>query len=158
MTRKNLIAAALLVFGAAGFFFYGRGAVSSAEAQYVYEGEPEILAATFASAWCSACKILEPRLARVVPAFADRPVRFIEFDFTFGEKPAHAALASEHGFSSVYERFRSGTGFTLLIDAETGDVVDTLTINHSEGAMRAAIAAAIAFASKPGGGAEDEAI
>ncbi len=148
MTRKNLIAAALFVFGAAGFFFYGRGAVSSAEAQYAYEGEPEIIAATFASAWCSACKILEPRLARVAPAFADKPVRFVEFDFTFGKKGAHADLATENGFADVYERFQGATGFTLLIDADTGDVVDTLTINHSEDAMRAAIAAAVAVASK----------
>jgi len=149
MKSKNILFIATLLLGGAAFFFYGRGTASSAYAESVYEGEPEIIAATFASAWCSACKILEPRLAKVIPGFSNKPVKFVELDFTFGKNDDHKALAEENNFSEVYERFKSGTGFTLLIDSETGKVVDTLTINHSKEAMRAAIAQAVAFASQP---------
>ena len=149
MKSKNILFVAILLLGGLAFFFYGRGTASDAYAENTYEGEPEIIAATFASAWCSACKILEPRLAKVIPDFSDKPVKFVELDFTFGKNDGHKTLAEENNFPEVYERFKSGTGFTLLIDSETGKVVDTLTMNHSKDAMRAAIAQAIAFASQP---------
>ncbi|MEL7491617.1 MAG: thioredoxin domain-containing protein [Pseudomonadota bacterium] len=146
MNRKILFAAGLLLVGGGLFLAIGRGAFNSASAQEAYAGEPEILAATFASAWCSSCKILEPRLAKVMPAFRDQPVKFIDLDFTFGKTKAHQELAAENGFEDAYERFKSGTGYTLLIDAQTGDVIDVITMNHSAQAMRAAIAQAIAVA------------
>jgi hypothetical protein len=46
----------------------------------------------------------------------------------------------------VYERFSKATGYTLLIDAESGDIVDMLTISHSVGAMREAIETALSDA------------
>ncbi len=112
-----------------------------------YHGEPEIVAATFASEWCPACKVLEPKLAEVIPEFAGEPVTFIEFDFTFGERKDLAELADAHGVGEIYARNKGATGFTLLIDADTGEIIDTLTMNFSEKAMRAAIARAISIAS-----------
>ena len=149
MKSKDILFAAILLLGVVAFFSYGRGTASNAYAESAYEGEPEIIAATFASAWCTACKVLEPRLAKVIPDFLDKPVKFIELDFTFGKNDGHRTLAEENNFPEVYERFKSGTGFTLLIDSETGKVIDTLTMNHSKDAMRAAIAQAIAVASLP---------
>ena len=111
-----------------------------------FEGRPELVAATFASAWCSACRILEPKLARVIPDFADAPVAFIEFDFTFGDRPELAALAERYDLVEAYERNRGATGFTLLVDRDTGEIVDILTMNFSEAGIREAISAALARA------------
>lgn len=116
------------------------------EAHYAYDGPPEIVAATFSSAWCSACKVLEPRLAKVAPDFADRPVKFVNLDFTFGQKEDIAEKAASEGLGDIYPSYKGATGFTVLVDRETGDVIDTLTINHSADAMRAAIAQALARA------------
>ena len=149
MKSKNLVSYAIMLIAVTAFFFYGRGTASDEHVESTYAGPPEIVAATFTSAWCSACKILEPRLSKVRPNFTDKPVKFVDLDFTFGKNEEHQSLADVNNFSEAYDRFKTGTGFTLLIDAETGKVIDTLTMNHSKEAMRAAIAQAIAFASRP---------
>lgn len=137
-----IFAAAALV---AGLAFVNRSKAGSVEAAYA--GKPEIIAATFASAWCPACKVLEPKLARVVPGFAGEPVAFVRFDFTFGPRDELKAEAGRYGLGDLYERNKGATGFTVLVDSDTGEIVDTLTMNFSEGAMRSAIARAIAVAS-----------
>ena len=147
MFRKNAVFLTILAVGMAGVAIVSRGDASSVE--QAYDGKPDIVAASFTSAWCSACKVLEPRLAKVIPDFSGKPVQFIELDFTYGKNKAHERLAADYGFSDVYERFKSGTGFTLLIDAQTGAVIDTLTMNHSADAMRSAIAQSIAIATRP---------
>ncbi|MEL7487552.1 MAG: thioredoxin [Pseudomonadota bacterium] len=149
MALKNILAVAAFALGAVAVIYIGRAPATGATAQSAYDGEPEIIAATFASAWCSSCKVLEPRLKKIIPDFRERPVRFIEFDFTFGKNDGHADLAAETGLAEVFDRFQDATGFTLLVDAESGEVIDMLTINHSQDAMRMAIAQAIAVAARP---------
>lgn len=146
MTSRRVVYAlfAVLAVAAASASMAGRGSFSSA-AQF--DGEPALVAATFSSAWCAACKILEPRLARVIPQFADEPVKFVEYDFTFGGEERNRVAALADGLSpEVYDRFAGATGFTLLIDARSGEIIDMLTASHSPKAMRAAIAQALARA------------
>lgn len=143
---KNILFIAVLTLGVALFAAFGR--TSATDAAYSYDAEPEIIAATFSSAWCSSCKILEPRLEALVPDFADKPVKFVKLDFTLGQRGAVADKAAREGLAHIYPQYKGATGFTLLVDAETGDIVDSLTIRHSEQAMRAAIAQAIATASR----------
>lgn len=144
---KNPIFFVIIAAGLLAFYYTARTPAESADA--LYDGEPEIVAATFASAWCSSCKILKPRLAAVIPEFSDIPVSFVELDFTFGEQDYIREIAEREGFEEIYDRFKGATGFTLLIDPETGEIVDTLTMNHSRKALRAAIAQAIAVATQP---------
>jgi len=148
---KNFIFPAIVVVGVAIFSFAGRAPATGAD--YVYEGEPQVVAVTFSSAWCSACKILEPRLADVIPEFADAPVKFVKLDFTFGQRPELQELAEREGLGEIYPRFKGATGFTLLIDKDTGEILDNLTMNYSKSAMRAAIAQAVAIATADDGAA-----
>lgn len=143
---KDFLLPAILVIGVAAFAIAGR--TSATDAEYTYEGEPEVVAATFSSAWCSACKVLEPRLAKVIPDFAGKPVKFVELDFTFGQRAEIKELAEREGLGDVYPRFEGATGFTLLVDAETGEIIDMLTVEHSKEAMRTVIAQTIALASR----------
>ncbi len=145
MTAGRLVTYALAVAFAGAFFMFARTPATSAEA--AYEGEPEVVAATFASSWCSACKVLKPKLAKVIPGFKNDPVAFIEFDFTFGPRDALKAEAEKYAIGGLYDRNKGATGFTVLVDADTGEVLDTLTMNFSEDAMRSAISRAIAIAS-----------
>ena len=143
---KNILFFAVLAIGVGLFAAFGR--TSATDATYTYDAEPEIIAATFSSAWCSSCKILEPRLEALVPDFADKPIKFVKLDFTLGQRGAVADKAEREGLGNIYPQFKGATGFTLLVDADTGEIVDSLTIRHSEKAMRAAIAQAIATASR----------
>ncbi len=144
---KDFLLPAIVIGGVGLFAFSGRS--SATDAEYVYDGEPEVIAATFSSAWCSSCKILAPRLAKVIPDFADRPIKFVELDFTFGQRTDVEEQAAKEGLSDIYPRFKGATGFTLLVDADTGEIIDMLTMNHSKQAMRAVIAQAIAVAVAP---------
>lgn len=137
-----------IVAAAGVVIFAALGRTSATDAEYVFSGEPEVIAATFSSAWCSTCKILEPRLKDVVPEFANQPVKFVKLDFTFGQRGDVQELAEQEGLGEIYPQYKGATGFTLLVDAETGEIIDSLTINHSKQAMRAAIAQAVAGASK----------
>lgn len=143
---KNFAFPVIVVVGVVIFALMGRTGASNA--QYAYDGEPEVIAATFSSAWCSACKILEPRLAEIIPDFSDRPVKFVKLDFTFGERGDTEQQARTEGLGDIYPRFKGATGFTLLVDSETGEIIDSLTMNHSKDAMRAAIAQSIALAER----------
>ena len=145
---KDFLFPAILIAGVAIFALTGREA--AADSDYQYAGAPEVVAATFSSSWCSSCKILVPRLADVIPSFADQPVKFVELDFTFGQREEIEKQAKAEGLDKIYPHYKGATGFTLLVDSETGDIIDTLTINHSKDAMRAAIAQAVARASRDG--------
>lgn len=146
MKTKNVLFLGAFAAGIAVFAALGR--TSATEAAYTFDGDPEIVAATFSSAWCSSCKILEPRLADVSPDFSEQPVKFVKLDFTFGERGEIAEQAAAEGLAHIYPQFKGATGFTLLVDADTGEIVDQLTINHSKDAMRAAIAQAVAIAAR----------
>ncbi len=131
--------AVVMVLAVCGFAaFNGMGFLSktASESEYVYDGEPEIIAATFSSAWCSACKILEPKLAQVAPEFANKPVKFVKLDFSLGQGSGPAEIAAENNFSSVYEKYKGGTGFTLLLNADSGEIVDQLTVKLSADEMK----------------------
>ncbi len=108
---------------------------------------PRVIAASFTSAWCSSCRILEPRLAKAMPAFKGAAIEFVEFDFTFGETEELAARASAQGLARLYEANKGATGFTVLVDARSGEIIDTLTMNFSAEDMTGAISRALAIAS-----------
>lgn len=110
-------------------------------------GAPRLLAASFTSAFCPACRILEPRLAAVMGDFKGEPVEFVEFDFTFGETEALAARAAALGLGRLYEANKGATGFTVLVDARSGAIIDTLTMNFAEKDISRAIRNALAITS-----------
>jgi len=88
------------------------------------------------------------RLLRASPSpLAQRsPAALVATAFTFGPREATAA-AARFGLGALYERNKGATGITLLVDADTAEIICTLTMNFSEGAIRSAIARAIAIAS-----------
>ncbi|MEO1136930.1 MAG: thioredoxin domain-containing protein [Pseudomonadota bacterium] len=143
---KNFVFPAVMVAGVAAFSLTGRTAATSAD--YALDQEPEVIAVTFSSAWCSSCKILEPRLSDVIPDFANKPVKFVKLDFTFGQRGELETKAQAEGLAEIYPRFKGATGFTLLVDRDTGEIIDNLTISHSKPAMRAALAQALALAAQ----------
>ena len=107
--------------------------------------DPRLVAATFRSAWCGACRILEPRIDAVEPWFSGRPVEFIEFDFTWGRRDGPREQAVAAGVAEIYDRHAGGTGYMLLIDREAGDVLAMITRRHGEADIAAAIERALAI-------------
>ena len=61
-----------------------------------------------------------------------------------------APPARAEGLADIYPRFKGATGFTLLVDRDTGEIIDSLTVDYDKSAMRAAIAQALAIAARSG--------
>ncbi len=147
MTTNGYVRAGFLAMAAGllGFLMLRPVATSvAAEA----DGPAEVLAVTFSSAWCASCRILKPRLARVIPEFEDAPVKFVEIDFSLGDAAAAREVAAAEGIEAIFDDVAGATGFTLLVDRDTGEVLEMITSSYPEDAMRASIAAALAIAAR----------
>ena len=102
----------------------------------------------FSAAWCSVCKIMKPRLANMQAAFAEAPVQFETFDFTFGSRKKYEARAERLGLGEFYKEYKGATGFAVVVDVRAGEVLDVLTVDRPEGVMRASLAQALARAAR----------
>jgi thiol-disulfide isomerase/thioredoxin len=107
------------------------------------DGRPNLVAATFYSAWCSSCAVLDPKLRKVAPTFAGRAVEFVKFDFSMGQPEALTDKARSLGVEDVYLANKGATGFMALIDRRNQQVVHLITLRESEDQIRADIEAAI---------------
>lgn len=105
--------------------------------------EPRLVAALFRSNWCGPCKVLEPRYEAVMTDYAEAPLERVRFDSSFGRRGALTQRAREEGVSEVYEATAGSTGFVLLIDRETGDVLARISMDFSDADIRGALDHAI---------------
>lgn len=101
--------------------------------------EPRLVAATFRSAWCGPCRVLEPRFEAVAADYADAQVEFVTFDFTLGRRARLAERAAQEGVAEPFRAHGGGTGFVLLVDRNTGDVLGRITMHYSDADMRGAL-------------------
>ena len=126
-------------------FFVLTPAPASAQAAPPSVEEPRLVAALFRSNWCGTCKILEPRYERVMRAYDTARVERVRFDSSFGRRGALAQRASEEGISTVYDTTSGATGFVLLIDRDTQDVLARITADYSEADIVGALDYALAL-------------
>ncbi len=118
---------------------------SDTASTHLAEERPRLVAARFTAAWCSQCRILEPRLDDVWPAYEDANLERVRFDFTL--PPRRGAMrqrAVEAGIEDLYSQHEGRTGFLVLLDRETGEVLEMITTEHDRDAISAAFDRAIA--------------
>lgn len=104
------------------------------------EGEitdPKILAVTMHGDWCGKCKIMDPKLNSIKKEFKDTGILFTLLDmtdeFTKSQAQMQAALM---GLQDLFQLHEGKTGYTVIIDAETGKELDRITHDLSEEEMR----------------------
>jgi thiol-disulfide isomerase/thioredoxin len=134
--------AGMLIAGLAAMFFVLQAPGSSAEAEASTENaaaavipaaDKPLTAVMFYSNWCGACQILDPKIDSVKPDFASRPVNFVKFDFSYALLRGEALrkLADENNLTHIYAQNKSKTGFMLLIDPDTEQVLDVVTVRDN---------------------------
>ncbi len=118
------------------FAFAAPANAQDAVADAVAEAPAErpVVAAMFYSGFCGACRILEPRIEAIMPAFEDRSVTFVEFNQTWSafNGASLTRLAETHQISDVWENRRGGTGFMVIVDPASGRELDIITVRDSE--------------------------
>jgi hypothetical protein len=99
---------------------------------------PQLIVAKFHSDTCASCKVLDQHLPGIRASVADKPVLFVEFDFTNPETARSARmLARQLGLHQALGSNR-GTGILLISDANR-NVSAKLTKMLSAEEMKAAI-------------------
>lgn len=89
--------------------------------------KPKLVALNFHADWCPSCKALAPAYADLINKAVGQPVLFVTLDQTNKAKGRQAEyLIAELGFGKLWNEYGGKTGFVLLVDPETGSVVERI--------------------------------
>ncbi len=106
---------------------------------------PDFLAVTFYADWCGSCRVLDPRVDAVKEEFAGESILFTRVDHTDEFTTEQSKLfANLIGIKSIYDEAGGATGFLLVIDRRNNEVVERLTRDDDEEAIKAKIREALA--------------
>lgn len=103
------------------------------------DGEPRLVAALFRSGWCGACRVLEPRVEDVRREYDSADIDWVRLDFTWGERGGVRDIAVAEGIAPLYDRLAGRTGFLVLMDRETGQVFEIVTMDYGRDRIREAL-------------------
>jgi len=83
--------------------------------------------------WCGKCQAMNPKLDNVMPEFKDDGILFVKFNMTdeFTTKQA-GLLAERMNLKSLFDDHKGSTGYMVLLDADSGEVLDTLQSELTE--------------------------
>lgn len=112
---------------------------------------PAVIAVKFHADWCGYCKAMGSAFEELQAKFDTQPVLFITLDHTrdFNRKQS-AYLAQSLGLGEVWAEHGNKTGFVLLIDGTTREVISKLTHEQNLKAMGAALVEAVQARSPAG--------
>lgn len=109
---------------------------------------PEIIALKFHADWCGSCRAMGPIFTDLRNKFDTKPVLFLELDHTSEPSRRQAEyLAAALGLQEVWKQDGGSTGFILLIDADTHEVLVRLTKEQDLKAMGGQLVEALERAS-----------
>ena len=105
---------------------------------------PEVLVVAFHADWCGKCQTLGPKMMKsVFPEIRDEPYLLVKLDMTDQDSRQPEYMLSALGLGNLWEEYGRKTGFALVIDAETKQVVETLNASESSEAMVSEVRTAI---------------
>jgi len=128
--RASLLPASLLAIVAFAATGIGAGQDTAAN-----PGGPQIIAVKFHADWCGYCKQMGSVFEEMQAKYDQQPVLYVTFDHTREfNRTQSRYMAHALDLDRIWKEHGGKTGFILLIDAETHEVVEKLT--HDEGLKR----------------------
>lgn len=144
---SGVLLVAVLAFLAQGFVHRSEYAAEPGPANdppsAYSDSQPKLVAAMFYSAWCSSCAVLDPRLRDIAPEFDGRAVQFVKFDFSLGPNDTQRSKARSLGIEAAYMNNEGATGYMLLIDRTSEEVLASVTMSMDRETIRDTINDAI---------------
>lgn len=111
--------------------------------------KPEVYAVMYYADWCGSCKTLDPKIesAKAKHQLSAKDVLFLKLDFTDDEDVYQSELLVDAlELEASYAKYGGKTGFMLLIDADSKQVLTRLTKQLSVSDITERINAALAKA------------
>lgn len=83
--------------------------------------------------WCGKCQVMNPKLDSVMPEFKNDDILFVKFNMTDEFTTRQAGLLADRlNLKSLFEEHKGSTGYMVLLNADTGEVLHTLKSDQSE--------------------------
>ncbi len=129
-------------------FMFGAWAQAAQSKSSTDAVPPVVIAVKFYADWCSSCKVMATTYKEFQTKFDTQPVLHVVLDHTRKyDRQQSAYLAVSLGLGKVWEKYANKTGFILLVDGKTREVITTLTKNHTLKEMGVALQKAVDKAS-----------
>ncbi len=122
-----------------------KGAAAKAQANEAAEvAGPKIIALKFHADWCGYCKAMGDIYEEMQAKFDQQPVLWITLDQTReNDRKQSEYLAHALSMNDIWAEHGGKTGFILLVNAETRQVVEKLTHEQSLKQMGAKLVTAV---------------
>ena len=105
--------------------------------------EPKLIAVKFHADWCGSCKKMGTVFTDLRNKFDGQPILFMTLDRTnMSTRNQSDLLISALGYDSIFEKYQ-GTGFILLIEPRSNQVLKKLTSTQSIKEMAKEIAGSV---------------
>jgi len=142
-----LLAAAVLLTGSWASLAPARAEASSAE-QDEAQTSARVIAVKFHADWCGYCKAMGDVFQEMQAKFDQQPVLWVTLDHTReNDRKQSEYLAHAMGMQEIWSEHGGKTGFILLVNGKTGEVMDRLGHELSLKEMGAKLAEAVDKAS-----------
>ena len=81
--------------------------------------------------------VVGSNLSQIKGEYEGKSVLFVTLDSTDERLKARSGLlASQMGFSRIWEEYQNKLGLVLLVEASTGNVMDVINAKHSSSEMK----------------------
>lgn len=95
------------------------------------ESIPAVIAVKFHADWCGSCKAMGPVFEELQAKYDVKPVLYVILDNTHNfDRQQSKYLATTLGLGKIWADKGGKTGFILLINGKTKEIMATLTRNH----------------------------
>lgn len=102
--------------------------------------KPSVYVAAFHADWCGSCKELGPKLMSAVGGFKATQMQLVKLDLTDDKTSATSMeTAKAHQWGDIYSQYAPKTGFALIIDAKTNEVLSKITKDMSTDDIKAEV-------------------
>lgn len=101
---------------------------------------PNVIALLHHADWCGTCERMAPALKEAKKRTEDKPVLYVKLDYTNDTTATQSEyMLSALDLGDVFKEHGKKTGFVLLVDASSKEVVDRITGDMNAAAIAGTI-------------------